>query len=201
MDAERALIERVLSGDRNAFRDLIETYQSLVVHVVFRLVDNPADREEMCQDVFVKVYQHLGKFEYKARLSTWIARIAYHHCLNYLKKKKVALYDDLAESGNPREGEAGLDRLPGDAGMDTEMDDRELGDILRREIDRLPAQQRAVLTLYHLEGFSYAEIADILELPEGTVKSHLFRARNRLKEGLIRRHGDLVTGAPAENAQ
>ncbi|MCB0291377.1 MAG: sigma-70 family RNA polymerase sigma factor, partial [Calditrichaeota bacterium] len=169
-------------------------YQRLVCHVVFRMVHNEEDREEICQDVFVKVYQNLSKFEQKSKLSTWIGRIAYNTCINYLKKKKVPLYEDLApaesgESGSSQNKGSYLDRVPGGAKLaDETVSDKEMYKFLHEEIAQLPVQYRAILTLYHMDDLSYQEIGEIMSLPDGTVKSYLFRARKLLKERIIEKY-------------
>jgi RNA polymerase sigma factor (sigma-70 family) len=176
----KSLVEKTLAGNRKAFETLIERHQRLVSHFVFRLIDNPEDREDVCQDVFLKVYENLRGFKFESKLSTWIARIAYNTCLNHLAKKKLPLFDDLTSD------ERSLDAVPGNASGPHELaQGKELGMLLRSEIDKLPVHYRTVLTLYHLDQMSYSEIGEIMSLPEGTVKSHLFRARKLLKARLI----------------
>lgn len=194
MHQEQERIEKIIAGDMRAFQALVEDYQRLVCHVVFRMVHNEEDREEICQDVFVKVYQNLSKFEQKSKLSTWIGRIAYNTCINYLKKKKVPLYEDLApaesgESGSGPNKESYLDRVPGGAKLaDETVSDKEMYKFLHEEIAQLPVQYRAILTLYHMDDLSYQEIGEIMSLPDGTVKSYLFRARKLLKERIIEKY-------------
>lgn len=144
----------------------------------------------------MKIYQNLGKFEFKSKLSTWIAKIAYNSCINYLKKKKVPLYDDLAEAETPAAGESSgeraagyIDSVAGDMpAQDEMMMIQELSQFLHEEINQLPVQYRTILTLYHLDELSYKEIEEITNLPEGTVKSYLFRARKLLKERLLEKY-------------
>lgn len=194
MHPEQERIEKIVGGDMKAFQSLVEDYQRLVCHVVFRMVHNEEDREEICQDVFVKVYQNLSKFEQKSKLSTWIGRIAYNTCINYLKKKKVPLYEDIAvaEAGEGSSGlEKGsyLDRVPGGAkSADETVTDQEMYKFLHEEIAQLPVQYRAILTLYHMDDLSYQEIGEIMSLPDGTVKSYLFRARKLLKERILEKY-------------
>ena len=146
MHQEQERIEKIIAGDMRAFQALVEDYQRLVCHVVFRMVHNEEDREEICQDVFVKVYQNLSKFEQKSKLSTWIGRIAYNTCINYLKKKKVPLYEDLApaesgESGSSQNKGSYLDRVPGGAKLaDETVSDKEMYKFLHEEIAQLPVQ-------------------------------------------------------------
>jgi len=177
MTDQKQLVERILSGDKNSFRELVKNHQRLVSHIVFRMIPSGQDREDVCQEVFVKVYQNLGNFRFDAKLSTWIARITYNSCLNFLDKKQLPLYDDLAEEDRPFEPAA-----PDDASRpDRAYESSHTGEIVRDEINRLPAVYKTLITLYHLEQMSYAEIGRIMKMPEGTVKSYLFRARKMLK--------------------
>ena len=88
-------IERILSGDQTAFRTLVEEYQRLVSHIVFRMVATKEDREDICQDVFMRIYQNLSDFRSESKLSTWIASIAYNACLNHLEKRKLVPLEEL----------------------------------------------------------------------------------------------------------
>jgi RNA polymerase sigma factor (sigma-70 family) len=182
MDQIRAQIRAVLNGDARAFAKLVDQHKRLVSHIVFRLIPAESDREDLCQDVFLKVYQNLDGFHFNAKLSTWIARIAYNTCLNFLDKKRESLYEDLAPVGET------LDSLPVDNDRpDTITEQRQQAVRLCEEIDQLPVQYGLILSLYHLQDMSYAEIGRILSMPDGTVKSYLFRARRLLKERLVSR--------------
>ena len=179
MRENEILVKQVLDGNDLAFERLIRKFQKLVSHIVFRMVSNPTDREDLCQDVFIKVYKNLSGFRFDSKLSTWIARIAYNRCINFLEKKKVALYDDLGEDDKQYElKDTDSDR------PDQIIENADLKQLLAQEIDTLPIQYRTIITLYHLDEMSYTEIADIMGLPEGTVKSYLFRARKQLREKL-----------------
>ena len=175
MTDDRALVSRIIGGDMQAFRLLIKQNERLVTHMIARLVDRAEDREEICQDVFMKAYEKLGEFNFQSRLSTWVATIAYRHAINHLRKRKVEVAD------LPEEGEMErffvADDNPGQALADREMEAR-----LLQLIEQLPVQYKTVLTLYHLDDKNYAEIGEITGMPEGTVKSYLFRARAILKE-------------------
>ncbi len=188
---ERELVERVLDGDRDAFLSFIDRYERLVKHVVFRMVDDERDREELCQDVFMRAYRYLDGFRFESKLSTWLARIARNTCLNHLEKKEVPLYADHAPSpeGKPVDARNALNRVP-----DPEEDvagttvDRQQRDLLRDGIQSLPEHYRTALTLYHLEEMSVSQISDVMGNPEGTVKSHLYRGRKKLKDWLLDRY-------------
>jgi RNA polymerase sigma-70 factor (ECF subfamily) len=172
-DAE--LINQVLGGNMNAFTFLVNRYQKLVVHITGRLIQRQEEVEDVCQDVFMKVYQHLGKYRNECKLPTWIATIAYNTSINHLRKIKKSL------EVNPDDSAVLRNR------SDYKSDDYERADLHRfihEQIELLPVHYRTVLTLYHLEEFSYQEIEQITGMPEGTVKSYLFRAKALLKEKL-----------------
>ena len=96
MSDTKRLIDKILAGDNNAFKSLIEEYQRLVSHIVFRMINREADREDICQDIFIKVFQNLAEFKFESKLSTWIAKIAYNRCINFLEKKRIPLLDDFS---------------------------------------------------------------------------------------------------------
>ncbi len=188
---DRAVVNNILSGDLNAFETIVKENQKLVAHVVFKMVTHATDREEICQDVFIKVYENLKSFEFNSKLSTWIARIAYNTCLNHLQKKKLPLYEDLStdnDDGEIREPvSAGFSETiwSGVKNPEQKMMDRQTSEFLKKEIEALPVQYRTIVTLYHMDDMSYQEIGQALQIPEGTVKSYLFRARKLLKERLL----------------
>lgn len=172
-DAE--LVAQILNGNMKSFTFLVNRYQKLVVHIMGRLIQRHDELEDVSQEVFLKVYQNLGKYRNECKLSTWIATIAYNTSINYLRKFKKSDEASLDDK-------AILDKL-----TDFRQDDYETADLhryIREQIELLPVQYRTVLTLYHLEEFSYQEIEQITGMPEGTVKNYLFRAKALLKEKL-----------------
>jgi RNA polymerase sigma-70 factor (ECF subfamily) len=172
-DAE--LIKQILNGNMNAFTFLVNRYQKLVVHITGRLIQRQDELEDVCQEVFLKVYQNLGKYRNECKLSTWIATIAYNTSINYLRKFKKGIEENTDD-------EAALRNW-----SEHEINDFEKTDLhryLRDQIELLPVHYRTVLTLYYLEEFSYPEIVQITGMPEGTIKSYLFRAKALIKEKL-----------------
>lgn len=187
MESERSesrlLVVEVLNGNPVAFETLIGHYQKLVSHVVFRMVVNRSDREDICQEVFVKVYQNLAGFNFQCKLSTWIARIAYNACVNHLEKKRVPLLDDLYPEKNE------LEKYPSNAVTpECYAEEQDVSVRVRAEIEKMPARFRAVVTMYHLDEMSYEEIAEVTGMPLGTVKSYLFRGRRLLKDRLTEKY-------------
>jgi len=168
---DRVLVNNILAGDQLAFRMLIEQHQRLVAHMIARLITDDRDREELCQDVFIKVYHSIGTFKFDSKLSTWIATIAYRMGLNLLRKQKRQV------------AEQDLDSIAFMVGKeDREFERQDYSDFVQSLVMQMPLPYRTVLTLYYLEGFSYPEIVKITEMPEGTVKNYLFRAKKKLKE-------------------
>lgn len=185
---ERELVEQVLDGDREAFLSFINRYERLVKHVVFRMIDDERDREELCQDVFMRAYRYLDGFRFDSKLSTWLARIARNTCLNHLEKKDMPLYADHAPSADDEssDAQAALNRIEdADANVAETATTRERQDVVRQGIQTLAEHYRTALTLYHLEGMSVTQISEVMDNPEGTVKSHLYRGRKKLKDWLL----------------
>jgi len=191
LETERALINKILDGNLNAFRELVEQYQRLVVHVVYRLVSRQEDREEICQEVFIKVYKNLAGFRFQSKLSTWIGKIAYTTTINYLRKEKNQLYTELKNASDHDENEAEyinpINSIRSDDPSPLEIIEKhDMTTLIHKKIEQLPAPYQTIITLYHLDQMSYQEIAEIMELPEGTVKSYLFRGRKKLKDMLVK---------------
>ncbi len=182
MNDERQLIKEILAGNKAALQTFIESYQKLVSHVVFRMVANNHDREDLCQEVFMKVYQNISGFQHECKISTWIARIAHNTCLNYMEKMRVPLLDDVISSDD----ENMIDNFSNNSISPVDYTEtRDLNQRVQDEINLLPPRMGVLLALYHLEDMSYEEIAEITNQPMGTVKSYLFRARKMLKDNLM----------------
>ncbi|MFV0267974.1 MAG: RNA polymerase sigma factor, partial [Draconibacterium sp.] len=158
-----------------AFRFLVSKYQRLVVHVVGRIVQQQDEMEDICQEVFIKVFKTLSKFRGESKLSTWIATIAYNTAITHLRKRSRR--GELSYNEEPK-----LIGMEADTGQNQQVVEKEeIKKHLLKLIETLPVHYRTVLTLYHLEEFSYREIVDITGMPEGTIKSYLNRARMILK--------------------
>lgn len=175
------MVGKVLSGDTGAFKLIMKNTEGLVVQIVFKMIPGSEDRKDIAQDIYLKAFQKLQKFRFQSKLSTWIGQIAYNTCINYLQKKKLVLLDDNKPGDEEFSGSS-----TSQFSNDTEkiIFKKELSAILKIEIDKLPPVYKTLITLYHMEELSYSEIAEISELPIGTVKNYLFRARKILKDNL-----------------
>lgn len=180
MTEDRVLVSRVLRGEMEAFQSLIKEHERLVFHMVGRIIKNKEDHEEICQDVFLKVYDKLNAFTFQSKLSTWIATIAYRHAINFVRKKRLLMEDEPEDSLIERFRDY---ETPEEVLMEKDLDIH-----IRMLIDKLPPQYKMVLTLFHLDGMNYEEISEITSMPAGTVKNYLFRARNILKEKILKLH-------------
>ena len=190
MDADRALVEAVLANRAGAFEQLVREYQGLCWHVVQRMVRHPEDTRELCQEAFLRVHRYLHQYRFDSPLKSWIGQVAYSVAKRHLERKRIALADVHVGGGmDEDDGPSLLDNL-GD-GTDLQDAHAQAGEEreLHAAIEQLPPLQRTILTLYHLEGLPIGEIATITGLAEGTIKSHLFRSRNNLREILAPRIG------------
>jgi len=168
---ERQLVERCRSGDERAFQELVDTYKGLVFALIARTVQDPSRAEDLAQDVFLRIHRGLPYFRGEARLSTWIYRIVVNVCLHDPTRPPAVSLND--------EGGA---RLRGSgAGTDRQFSDLELRDRIEKAIARLPANYRLLVAAHYLDDVRYEDLAEALQLPLGTVKTQLHRAKRQLR--------------------
>lgn len=180
MYEDKVLVDKILDGNKTAFSLLINKYERMVAFMVARIVIEEDDVKDICQEVFIKVFLNLDKFKFDSKLSTWIATIAYRYSLNHLKKRKKVSFSDISD-------EVIIERIASEDTPLSQLQQSEKKDYIHKMVNSLPIQYRTVVTLYHLNDFSYQEIAEITGMPDGTVKSYLFRARKILKD-LLKKH-------------
>jgi len=183
---DATLIKRIQAGDRHAFRWLIKSHERLVYSVVWKIVKNQADTEDIAQEVFLKVHEKLGTFNQESKLSTWIAKIAYNQALSHLRKRDILHHSVDVEDEFFREQVSDGATTPNEG-----LENKELKTVVHEAVERLPLPYRTLIDLFHLQEMSYTEIVEISGLPEGTVKSYLFRGRKMLKD-VIRNHQHLI---------
>lgn len=176
---DRQLVNDVLARRAGAFERLVARHQRLAWHVVYRMVPNSDDTRELCQEVFLRVHRRLSTFRFESALSTWIGRIAFSIAARHLERKRLPLAEPFDD-----EAVAPAERVADDFDLEAALADAELVEKLHEAIAALPPLQRTLLTLYHLDECSVAQVAAIVEMPEGTVKNYLFRARAKLRHTL-----------------
>jgi len=175
MDAvnERELVERCRSGDERAFQDLVDRYKDLVYALIARTVQDRARAEDLAQDVFLRIHRGLPYFRGEARLSTWIFRIVANVCVQETSRPPTFSLDDSRASHGQRA-----------SAPDRQFRDLELKDRLEKAIARLPPTARLLVAAHYLDGARYEDLADALQMPLGTVKTHLYRAKQQLRRML-----------------
>lgn len=177
---DRALVDAVLARRPGAFERLIGEYQGLCWHIIYRMVRHPEDARELCQDTFLRVHQCLHQYRCESPLKSWIGRVAYTIALRHLQHKRIPLVDTLdADSDHSL-----VEQVADSFDLEATCADKEIAGHLHAAIDALPPLQRTLLTLYYLEETPIAEMARITGLAVGTIKSHLFRSRLRLRGAL-----------------
>ena len=181
LTAERDLVQKAQEGDRGAFSELVRSHQQFAYNVALRAVNNNQDAEDIVQEAFVKAWKSISRFRLDARFGTWLYRIVINLCYNQLPRlrKEPEMLDE------DHEGQWNKDNEPiGDPAGSLEQ--KEILELVQRQIQILPGQYQIMLLLRYQESCSYAEISEIMDLPLGTVKTGIFRARKRLKEAVTR---------------
>ena len=171
-ESDEDLVRRVLRGDHRAFELLLLRYQNAVAKFIWRLIPQSQDREEICQDVFVKVFFNLHKFRFESKFSTWLYSVAWRTALTFLRRKRLSM-DVLGD-------ELEADQLS----LESMSDEGRVRVIINAEISKLSLDERSIITLFHLQETSVQEISEIMSKPVGTVKSILHRVRYKLKSRL-----------------
>lgn len=185
---ESALVDRCLVGDDAAFDQIVHRYQDMVFNLSCRLLGGYDEAVDLSQEVFLQVYRKISSFRRDASLRTWIYRIVINRAKNRQRwwKRRIGEMTALPlEDAESRPGLGLAARLAsGDVAPDEALERKEQGQILHRAIEKLPFDQRTILLLKEIEGLSYEEISTTLDLPLGTVKSRLARARKSLRDNL-----------------
>ncbi len=176
--SEVRLLQRARDGDRDARRELFEQHREIAYRVALRVTNRPEDALDVVQDAFIRAFDRLGTFNRESGFRTWFLRIVTNRALDLIRARKVRLAVPLDSSDDDPAPAVSSGPAPPDAGMQSS----ELGDRLRTAIDALPPAQRAVFSLYATGELTYAEIAEALDIPVGTVMSRLYHARRRLHE-------------------
>lgn len=177
--AEDNLVRKAQEGDTRAFAELVLAHQQFAFHVALRALNNTQDAEDIVQDAFVKVWKSLNSFRHDSRFRTWLYRIVMNLCYNQLPKLRK---DINALDPDSIHFEL-MDTSP-DMNPVIRLEGKETLTFIHQQIKSLPDQYRIMLLLRYQQGCSYAEISEILDVPLGTVKTGIFRARERLKDSV-----------------
>jgi len=177
------LIKKAIEGDEAAYKELMENYRGAIYNLLYKMVRNREETEDLVQEAFMKAFKALPSFNEEYAFSTWLYKIAINNCIDHMRKKKLKTYS-INKPVRAKDGE--LDREFPDTSMspDKKILSDERSNIIGIAIDELPENYRTAILLRHKEERSYEEIAQILDIPLGTVKARIFRAREMLKKKL-----------------
>jgi RNA polymerase sigma-70 factor (ECF subfamily) len=180
---DRELVSAILGGETDRFSELVRRYEKRIINYVYRITHRYEDAHDLAQEIFVKVYMALDRYDPKYQFSTWIFRIAQNASIDALRKKQLA---EVSLTRQPDEEGRGKEREFADVGVSPYRDlkNKELSAAIDSAVDRLPDEYRELIQLRHFAELSYDEIAELKRMPLGTVKNKLFRARNLLKDTL-----------------
>jgi RNA polymerase sigma-70 factor (ECF subfamily) len=199
-DDDLALVSRAKAGEAEAFRALVVRHQRRVYAVALGIVKDRDLAWDVSQEAFVRVHAHLADFKGESSFSTWVLRITSHLAIDALRKERTSSKDDIDEMREPDLAAAGEGILATGLGNDPQQNllRRELATHMTQALAQLPEKHRTILVLREVEGLSYEELSERLEIPKGTVMSRLFHARTKM-QGLLRKYVG-VRPAPDEEA-
>ncbi len=184
------LIESALEGDQKAYTDIVARFREQIYHFIFRMVKDKAQAEDLTQETFIKAFRALASFNSNYAFSTWLYKIAANNCIDYFRKKKLAT-TSIDSPIKAKDGELQRDFADHEQGPESELISKEQTSQIRLAIDSLPPKYKEAIMLRHSQDKSYEEIAEELDIPLGTVKVRIFRAREMLKARMkehLKRH-------------
>jgi len=179
-DAE--LLRAVLDGDGTAYRGLVEKYQGRVYSMIYGMLRNQEDARDVTQEAFVKAYRNLASFRLEASFYTWLYRIAMNLAIDLTRKRKRRERAGFDDGIAQRDGAGGISEVHNEEGPGRALERKQLFSQIMTAMEQLPEDQKQVVLLRELEGLSYKEISEVMEIPEGTVMSRLFYARKKLQK-------------------
>lgn len=198
-DIETKLIKKAIKGNSLAFEKLIIPYEKKVYNIALRMFKNEADAYDASQEVFIKIYKNLNKFQFKSAFSTWLHRIAMNTCIDEYRKRKRHIDHTTSMEQTLKNDASTPTRQFEDKSMtiDEKLIQKEVVIEVQEAISFLKEEQKLLIIYRDIEGYSYNEIAEILECNLGTVKSRLSRSRQALKDIIIKKR-QMIIGEPYE---
>lgn len=174
-------VKEVLNGDQEAFEEIVIHFQHRLYQVCYRMLNNAAEAEDIAQEAFVRAYVNLESYDQKRKFSTWLYRIATNLCIDRIRKKKPDYHLDAEVPGT--EGLDMYSQIAADQELpEEEVEKMEMQERIQYEVSRLPDKYRTIIILRYMEDLQLQEIADILEMPLGTVKTRVHRGREALRQ-------------------
>jgi RNA polymerase sigma factor (sigma-70 family) len=177
------LIDEAIAGKQEAYQKLMTKYRQLIYNLIFRMIRNKEDVQDLTQEAFIKAFNSLEKFDKQFSFSTWLFKIATNNCIDYLRKKKLHTFSIDKEIGTD-DDDYQFEIPDTETIPDKNILDKERKKILEEAIENLPNKYKSVILLRHRDEKDYEEIAKKLKIPLGTVKAHIFRGRELLNKYL-----------------
>jgi RNA polymerase sigma-70 factor (ECF subfamily) len=179
-------IQKAQKGDKKAFDNLIKFYRQIVVDICYKYLRNKEDALDMAQEVFYSIYNSIKKFEFKSRFSTWIYRICVNLCINKLDKYKRRKHYETGSIDEEKDDSTQISITDKNTLQDKDAEYKEIRKLIIEQMVHLSEKEKKIFILRDIEDFEYKEISDILNLPLGSIKSTLNRAREKIKAKLIK---------------
>lgn len=177
------LIKKALSGEENAYDALLKRYQKGIYNMIYQMIRNREETEDLVQETFIKAFHSLDSYNDQFAFSTWLYKIAFNHCIDSIRKKKLKTLS-LDKPVLLKEGKVAHQIRDDSHGPESDYIYQEKRKLIQETIESLPERYREAIVLRHREERSYEEISEILQIPLGTVKARIFRAREMLKKKL-----------------
>jgi RNA polymerase sigma-70 factor (ECF subfamily) len=178
------LVKRAKKNDPKAFERLLQKYRKSVYYMLLKMVNNTDDAEDLTQEAFAKAFNSLAKFDSKYAFSTWLFRIATNNCIDFIRKKRIQTVSIDTSYENDEGDSMSFDIRDPNLNPNEVMLKQQRKEYLQKAVERLPAKYKRLVDLRYFQELSYEEVADELDLPLGTVKAQLFRARELLSQEL-----------------
>lgn len=180
---DKDLIKQALAGSQDAYKRLMRKYHNAIFHLIVRMIGYRSEAEDLTQEAFIKAFNALGTFNDEFAFSTWLYKIATNNCIDHLRKRKIRTFS-IDKPVPTHDGDVQYEIPDSSYRPDTGILESQQTRIIQEAIDALPAKYRRVIVMRHQQEMSYEDIAAELQLPLGTVKAHIFRAREMLNRQL-----------------
>ncbi|MFQ5604295.1 MAG: RNA polymerase sigma factor [bacterium] len=177
------LIKKAIEGDEAAYKQLLDNYRGAIFNLLYKMVRNKEETEDLVQEAFMKAFKALPSFNEEYAFSTWLYKIAINNCIDHMRKKKLKTYS-INKPVQSKDGELGREFPDISMSPDKNILSEEKSSLIENAIAELPENYKMAIILRHSEEKSYEEIAQIMNIPLGTVKARIFRAREMLKKKL-----------------
>jgi len=179
------LVRKAQKGNHQAFQELVMKYDRIVLNIAYSYRNNKDEADDIYQEVFLRVYKGLKKFQSRSKFSTWLYRITVNVCIEHKRKENVRKHESLDRVNDNSDNQISYrDMIEGEMRTDSNALDNEISSLIQAEVDKLPKQLKMAFTLKYYHGYKIKEISKFMNCTEGTIKSYLFTSSRKLRNGL-----------------